>query len=82
MRRRHILQGLSQAKHTFDWEAPTGIQFIAIAHPIDATRLDVIKSDKIEVSWYTVEVLNSKLKESGEQILGDVDFLDAHGWIL
>jgi hypothetical protein len=57
---------------------PTSIQLIAVANPIDATGLNIIESDEIEVAWNTVKVLDTKLIKSGEQVFSDVDFLAAH----
>lgn len=57
---------------------PTSIQFVAVADPVKTTWLDIIKRDKIEISRYTVKVLDTQLIESGEEILGNVDSLVTH----
>lgn len=57
---------------------PTSIQFVAVADPVKTTWLDIIKRDKIEISRYTVKVLDTQLIESGEEVLGNVDSLVAH----
>jgi hypothetical protein len=59
------------------WKS-TSIQFVAVADPIDATRLNVIESDEVKVARYSMKVLDTKLMESGKQVLGDVDFLATH----
>lgn len=68
----------SVKRFTHDGRVPTSIQLIAIAHPIDATRLNIVKSDEVEVAWNAMEVLDSKLIESGKQVLGDIDLGAAH----
>jgi hypothetical protein len=75
---RRILRLDQPSAHSQSTTRQTSVQFVAIADPIETARFDIIKGDKIEISRHTVKVLDTKLIESGEEVLGNVDSLVAH----
>lgn len=56
----------------------TCVQLIAIANPIETAWLNVVQGNKIEITGYTMEVFDSELIESREQVLGNIYFVAAH----
>lgn len=70
-------QSIMQSPQTGE-SAPTRIQLVAVTDPVDAARLDIIEGNEVEVAWDAVEVFDTELAQSGEQVLGDVDSGEAH----
>lgn len=57
----------------------TGIQFIAVADPIQPAWLDIVESDKVEVAGYTVKIFDTKLDKSRKEVFGNTDGPIFHG---